>query len=86
MNERCRMRSFSLAMKALAMTKTALTLVATLAAAEGDVKGLPALSTKKQVAGPEFANCSTRHIEKMVADGRFPAPDLSRQEPTMAAI
>jgi predicted DNA-binding transcriptional regulator AlpA len=68
------MRSFSLAMKALAMTKTALTLVAALTAAEGDVKGLPPLCTKRQVASQQFANCSTRHIEKMVADGRFPAP------------
>jgi hypothetical protein len=41
---------------------------------ENDVQELPALSTKKQVAGPMFANCSTRHIEKMVADGRFCAP------------
>jgi hypothetical protein len=43
-------------------------------AAQNDVEDLPALSTKKQVASPMFANCSTRHIEKMVADGRFPAP------------
>jgi hypothetical protein len=56
------------------MTIPALTLVAALTAAEGDVKDLPALSTKLQVAGPNFGNCSTRHIEKMVADGRFPAP------------
>ncbi|MEO2018755.1 MAG: hypothetical protein ABGZ53_30780 [Fuerstiella sp.] len=57
------------------MTKAALTVVAALAAAaENDVKDLPALCTKKQVASPMFANCSTRHIEKMVADGRFPAP------------
>ncbi|MCP4787735.1 MAG: helix-turn-helix domain-containing protein [Fuerstiella sp.] len=43
-------------------------------AAQNDVEHLPALSTKKQVASQMFANCSTRHIEKMVADGRFPAP------------
>ena len=41
---------------------------------ENDVKEMPALSTKRQVAGPMLCNCSTRHIEKMVADGRFPAP------------
>jgi predicted DNA-binding transcriptional regulator AlpA len=56
------------------MTIPALTLVAALTAAEGDVQEMPALSTKLQVAGPNFANCSTRHIEKMVVDGRFPAP------------
>ena len=42
--------------------------------AQTDVEDIPALSTKKEVAGPNFANCSTRHIEKLVADGRFPAP------------
>ena len=56
------------------MTKAALTLVAALTTAEGDVKDIPALSTKLQVAGPKFGQCSPRHIEKMVADGRFPAP------------
>ena len=54
------------------MGKAALTIVAALAAAPAakDVEDIPALSTKKQVAGPKFANCSTRHIEKMVVDGR----------------
>ena len=41
---------------------------------ENDVKEMPALSTKRQVAGPMLCNCSTRHIEKMVADGKFPKP------------
>ena len=58
------MRSFSLAMEALTMGIEA----------ETDVEDIPALSTKKQVAGPKFGQCSPRHIEKMVADGRFPAP------------
>ncbi|MEO2017649.1 MAG: hypothetical protein ABGZ53_25115, partial [Fuerstiella sp.] len=41
-------------------------------AAHTDVADLPALSTKKEVAGPKFLNCSTRHVEKLIERGKFP--------------
>lgn len=37
-----------------------------------DVLGLPALSTKKGVAG--WGDCSSRHIDLQVQAGKFPKP------------
>ena len=37
-----------------------------------DIAELPALATKKQTAA--WCGCSTRQIELLTADGKFPAP------------